>query len=63
MAYKRISKAIQRFKENYLHEVETIDTIYWKDVYIIIGYFLMMGLMFMFVIYLWEIMLWLIERS
>ena len=61
MAYKRISKAIQRFKENYLHEVETIDKVYWKDVYILIGYFLMMGLIFMFVIQLWEIMLWLVK--
>ena len=61
MAYKRISKAIQRFKENYLQEIETIDKVYWKDFYILIGYFLMMGLIFMFVIQLWEIMLWLVK--
>ena len=61
MAYKRISKAIQRFKENYLQEVETIDKVYWKDVYILIGYFLMMGLIFMFFIQLWEIMLLLVK--
>ena len=58
MAYKRISKAIQSFKENYLQEVETIDTVYVKDIMFLLGCILMLVLSFMFIILLCEVFIW-----
>jgi len=58
MAYKRIGEALQSFKAYYLQEIKTVDRIFLKDIAFLFGCILMLILSTMFILLLFEVLLW-----